>query len=100
MQAFRNLSTDATKLGFVFCEMFFRIHGEVFLCERLPVVYLSSEYFLNYGWLANAEKNPRRRLGKIRSSEGLKLSISRLLPMTCQLCTFDIQIVGVEMFPV
>ena len=94
MQAFRNLSANATKLGFVFCEIFF-----VFITVKSFSAKTSGcvtyKCFFNCGWLANAEEISEGGSEK----SGLR-KVSGLLPLTCQLCTFDLQILGVELFPV
>jgi hypothetical protein len=98
MQAFRNLSANATKLGFVFCEMFFvLITVKPFSEKASGLRHL--QMFLNCGWLANAERNLRRRLGKIRSSEGLNFTFKTFFA-DLAVVHFDLQTFGVEMFPV
>ena len=75
-------------------EVIFVFLCEVFLCKDFRVCYSLSIFEL---WVAaNTEEN-LRRARKIKSSED-RLLLSRLLPSTCQLCTFYLQSIGAEVF--
>ena len=101
IQAFLNLSTNAANLYSSSGKSTSRRSSQGSLLGKgFWFALFTEQHFLNYGWLTNTEKNLRRGSEKSNLRKVSELSISKLLPPICQSCTFDLHILGAELFPV